>query len=70
GRGIKFLGTTDPDRAITGEILIADNDFDGLEANLSDAIVFHAVAADATIRGNRIGTVQNTGMLFIRNSGA
>lgn len=69
GRGIKFLGNSDPDEAISGDIVIEGNHFDGLQANLSDAIVFHAVAADATIRDNDIGTVQNTGMLFIRNSG-
>lgn len=69
GRGVKFLGNTDPENAITGRVLVADNRFDGLEANLSDAIVLHSVAADMTIRDNRIGTVQNTGMLLLTNSG-
>lgn len=69
GRGIKFLGNSDPANAITGEIAVRDNVIQDMHADLSDAIVFDAVAADVKIDGNRITTVQSSGILIIDSSG-
>lgn len=67
GRGIKFLGNSDPDGAITGTVRVAGNVVEDMHADLSDAIVFDSVAADTEIVRNRIGTVQSSGILVIRS---
>lgn len=67
GRGIKFLGNSDPDGAITGTVRVAGNVIEDMHADLSDAIVFDAVAADTEIVRNRIDTVQSSGILVIRS---
>lgn len=69
GRGIKFLGNRDPDGAITGRVVVADNVIEDMHADLSDAIVFDAVAADVLVTRNRVETVQSSGMLFIDSAG-
>jgi hypothetical protein len=70
GRGFKFLGNNDPDGAITGKVVVSGNVIEDLHADLSDAIVFDAVAADVDIVGNRIETVQSGGILVIDSAGA
>lgn len=70
GRGIKFLGNSDPQNAITGRVVVAENVIDDMHADLSDAIVFDAVAADVEIVGNRVGTVQSAGVLVIDGNGS
>ena len=69
GRGIKFLGNGDPDGAITGRVVVADNVIEDMHADLSDAIVFDAVAADVVITRNRVDTVQSSGLLLIDSAG-
>ena len=59
GRGIKFLGGLDPDGAITGRIRVVGNVIEDLHADLSEAILLDAVAADVEITGNHIQTVQS-----------
>lgn len=65
GRGIKFLGNSDPDGAITGRVRVVDNVIEDMHADLSDAIVLDAVAADVDIIGNEIRTVQSSGIFVI-----
>ena len=69
GRGVKFLGNSDPDGAITGHVLVADNRFDDMGADLSEAIVFDAVAADVTVAGNEVHDVASGGVLAIQAGG-
>lgn len=69
GRGIKFLGNSDPAGAITGDILIAGNRFDDMHADLSEAIVFDRVAADVTIVDNHVEDVASGGVLWLFSSG-
>lgn len=67
GRGIKFLGNSDPAGAITGTVRVAGNVIEDMHADLSDAIVFDAVAAATAIVHNRIDTVQSSGILVIES---
>jgi hypothetical protein len=70
GRGIKFLGNGDPDADITGTVRVVGNVIDDMHADLSDAIVFDAVAADIEVSDNRVGTTRSSGVLVINSSGA
>jgi hypothetical protein len=65
GRGIKFLGNSDPEGAVVGEILIEGNRFDDMHADLSEAIVFDSVAADVRVAGNTVEDVGGGGILAI-----
>jgi hypothetical protein len=69
GRGIKFLGNNDPAAAIIGDIEIIGNRFDNLHADLSDAIVFDAVAANTYIVKNEILDIGGAGILAIAQGG-
>ena len=69
GRAIKFLGNGDPDHAITGKVIVSDNQIVDSHADLSAAIVFDEVAADATIEGNQIGSSLEGGIFLINSSG-
>jgi len=69
GRGIKFLGNNDPSGAIVGDIEIVGNRFDNMDADLADAIVFDAVAADVYIAHNEIHDIGGAGILAIAHSG-
>jgi hypothetical protein len=62
GRGVKFLGNDDPEGAITGRVVVADNQFDNMHAELSHAIVLDQVAADVSIVGNRVEDVAGGGV--------
>jgi hypothetical protein len=63
GRGVKFLGNDDPDGAFTGRVVVADNRFDDMHAELSQAIVLDQVAADVSIVGNRVEDVAGGGIV-------
>ncbi|HUQ63373.1 MAG TPA: hypothetical protein VM121_06450 [Acidimicrobiales bacterium] len=65
GRGVKFLGNRDPKGAITGDVLIAGNRFDNMNADLSEAIVFDRVAADVRVVHNEVADVSTGGVLAI-----
>lgn len=69
GRGIKFLGNNDPAGAIVGNIEIIGNRFDNMHADLSDAIVFDAVAADTYIAHNEILDIGGAGIFAIAHGG-
>jgi hypothetical protein len=69
GRGIKFLGNNDPAGAIVGDIEIVGNRFDNMHADLADAIVFDAVAADVYIAHNEIHDIGGAGIFAIAHSG-
>lgn len=69
GRGIKFLGNSDPDGAITGRIVVSNNVLEDLHTDLSDAIVFDRVAADVVISANRVQNVGSSAMLLIDGAG-
>ena len=69
GRGIKFLGGLDPDGAITGHVRVVGNVIEDLHADLSDAILFDAVAADIEITGNHIQTAESGGIVVSNSKG-
>ena len=66
-QGVSFYNP-DPDQ-ISGKVLIADNLFEGIHADLARAIVFHNWAADTTILRNTIRDVDQHGMLLLQNKG-
>lgn len=70
GRGIKFLGNGDPDGDITGSVRVVGNVIEDMHADLSDAIVFDAAAADVEISQNRIETTQSSGIFVINSAGS
>ena len=61
GDGIDLFGNSDPQNAITGHVLIANNIIENLSADFSNGMQLDDVAADVDIKGNIVRFAQSNG---------